>query len=323
MIDTGSTQSPNRMRNAFTLIEMIVVMAITALLVAIVVPSLSRARGQAQTTECLAHLRELARGWQMYTDESNGVFVPHRMPRKQNDSEHLYDVGNGFKVRPRWPGVIGKHVGIPAFNQPDPSNDRQDYDANIYACPVEPKWVDERNTGYGYNYQFLGNSRTSEASGRATYFPVYQSSVRNSSGTVVFADSMGSAAGFTLVSRKGFNSDDRDPARMANHGYTLDPPRLTKNADRGEEDERIRTAVDPRHDEKTNAVFADSHAETRSPRALGYRRARGGCFGEASANDSCRGIGSESPYEGPPEEADANNRFFSGTGKDDDPVPRL
>ncbi|MGB0714874.1 MAG: type II secretion system protein [Phycisphaerae bacterium] len=326
MQQSGSTCTGSRKHRGFTLIEMIVVMAIIALLVAIVVPSLSKARVQAQSTECLAHLRELARGWQMYTDENDGVFVPHRMPRKEglSASESLYDVGNGEKERPRWPGVLSSQIGIPAFDQPDPMNNRQDYDGKVYACPTEPKWVDERNMGYGYNYQFLGNSRPGKSSSsRPTYFPVFQSAIKSPSGTVVFADSMGTAAGYTPVSRKGFSSDDNDPARFANHGYTLDPPRLTPNADRAEENDRIRSAVDPRHGDKCNAVFMDTHAENKRPRALGYRLGKGDCYGESSADDTCRGIGSESSFEGTEEEKQATNRFFSGSGRDEDPVPRL
>jgi len=53
----------------FTLIELLVVVAIIAMLVAILMPSLSRARQQARAVKCLAHLRELAHGMVIYYDE--------------------------------------------------------------------------------------------------------------------------------------------------------------------------------------------------------------------------------------------------------------
>ena len=46
-----------RQNSAFTLIELLVVIAIIALLLAILMPSLSRARKQSRTVACMSNLK--------------------------------------------------------------------------------------------------------------------------------------------------------------------------------------------------------------------------------------------------------------------------
>jgi len=59
-------------RCAFTLIEMLVVIAILALLASIVIPSVSRALRSAKRTKCMSNQRQLAMGVYAYTLDYNG-----------------------------------------------------------------------------------------------------------------------------------------------------------------------------------------------------------------------------------------------------------
>jgi len=60
---------------AFTLIELLVVVSIISLLVAILLPSLSRARDQAKSVSCLARLKDFGTGLAAY-ENLNGDFLP-------------------------------------------------------------------------------------------------------------------------------------------------------------------------------------------------------------------------------------------------------
>ena len=63
---------------AFTLLELIVVIAIVALLMAILVPGLSHARAAMRTTACASNTRQMSMALQMYRDESDGWIFPLR-----------------------------------------------------------------------------------------------------------------------------------------------------------------------------------------------------------------------------------------------------
>jgi prepilin-type N-terminal cleavage/methylation domain-containing protein len=66
-------------RRAFTLVELLVVIGIIAVLMGLLLPSLSRAREAARRTKCLANLRTLGQAMNMYADSSRG-WLPNMNP---------------------------------------------------------------------------------------------------------------------------------------------------------------------------------------------------------------------------------------------------
>src|SRR5437867_4025628 len=57
----------------FTLIEVLVVVAIIALLIAILMPSLGGARDQARRVQCLSNLQQIGRAFHTYAADQRGI----------------------------------------------------------------------------------------------------------------------------------------------------------------------------------------------------------------------------------------------------------
>jgi prepilin-type N-terminal cleavage/methylation domain-containing protein/prepilin-type processing-associated H-X9-DG protein len=63
-------------RRAFSLVELLVALAILALVIALLLPAISKARAAAQRSQCLANLRQFAVADQMYINEWKDWHIP-------------------------------------------------------------------------------------------------------------------------------------------------------------------------------------------------------------------------------------------------------
>lgn len=276
-----------RLKRGFTLIELLVVIAIIGLLLAILIPSLSSARAQSKRVFCNASLKSLGQGMALYANSNRDMMVPGRLPKVDNDRWSV-PIEGGMKYRPTFLAMLGAEVGIPAFEDPQASatktdrfgerGDRQNYSSKVYVCPEVPEWVDERNGAYGYNYQFLGNSRLVEGATEIDDFknwPVFFSSIKTPENMIAAGDCMGTAASFAKNDRAEYSDNGRNPAAYGEEGFNLDPPFVdpTKGEMAGLEEDAsssLRTALHERHQSKAGVLWLDGHTTAETLADAGY-----------------------------------------------------
>jgi prepilin-type N-terminal cleavage/methylation domain-containing protein/prepilin-type processing-associated H-X9-DG protein len=79
-----------RSQAGFTMTELMVVIAIMAILSAILLPALNKGRSRSQAISCLNNLRQLQIGWQMYADDHEAL--------PANNYVNNSKLGSGFTV---------------------------------------------------------------------------------------------------------------------------------------------------------------------------------------------------------------------------------
>jgi prepilin-type N-terminal cleavage/methylation domain-containing protein len=96
-------------KRGFTLVELLVVIGIIALLISILVPTLSRASENGRRTRCLSNLRQLSMAWLSYANDNKGRICGSNT--NNPDARPFYDwVGNGDTRETITKGVLYPYV---------------------------------------------------------------------------------------------------------------------------------------------------------------------------------------------------------------------
>ena len=119
----------------FTLIELLVVVAIIALLIAILLPSLGRAKETAKCTRCLANLKALGMSSQLYNNEFSDFMCPGYYRVGSSSGENWANIFTYMKYIPQ---TIADTGASPIGSAPQPFNT-----STVLFCP------DGMTTGQG------------------------------------------------------------------------------------------------------------------------------------------------------------------------------
>jgi prepilin-type processing-associated H-X9-DG protein len=84
---------------------LLVVIGIIAVLIGILLPSLAKARAQAQQTQCMSNLRQWSMAWYMYCDANRGQ-LPFDGPDGSGKSANKKVIGPGSYNTPGGPGTL-------------------------------------------------------------------------------------------------------------------------------------------------------------------------------------------------------------------------
>jgi prepilin-type N-terminal cleavage/methylation domain-containing protein len=123
-------------KRGFTLIEVLVVIAIIALLIGILLPALSMARAEGQKAKCLANLRALGQAFATYSDDNEknltGPVVPKAECDWLYDGEYEYGGKTGLTV---W-SDIDFQAEVRPLNR-FVFGDTRSSDFSMYRCPTD------------------------------------------------------------------------------------------------------------------------------------------------------------------------------------------
>ncbi len=238
---------------AFSLVELLVVIAVIAVLISLLSPSLSGARHAARTVKCSSNLRQMIGAWNLYANDHRDRAMPLAY-------WSIEDIGSGQQVF--WWGSHGTLATPPEYARGfiAPYMDSTLFDGSAFECPGQ-KWGTYRPQGpsrtvtstYGYNGYYLSPAKTPGWALSIGHRPWQRLSLlQRPTELMVFADALLPSAGAAL------------PGNTA----LLDPPLLFSRSGGGAWRSNPSPTTAFRHARATDSrgigaavtAFADGHA---------------------------------------------------------------
>lgn len=122
-IRRGGQRTGQRKRKGFTLIELLVVISIIALLIAILLPSLARAKELANRTVCSANIRGIIQSMITYAQSNNGTFpVTNPATGLTYDNTPITPTGWSKGIATTTYATVDTWYVTPGSNPPAPAN---------------------------------------------------------------------------------------------------------------------------------------------------------------------------------------------------------
>lgn len=232
-----------KQKTGFTLIELLVVISIIALLLALLMPSLEKAREHGRRIVCLANLRGLAVAWMVYADDNGGKIVNGEAadaPRVREDTE-----------------AQRTYIEVPWAYETDPATSSYDQrreiekgalfkyskDTKMYRCPGG-------KAGHMRTYSIVNplNGQPFDNE-KAIYWVKNKSLVRRPHERIVFIDE-----GQTLINTNSYPGQTISETTGYDIGHSF---RIYYDQNRWMD------SPPARHDSGTTEVYADGHTAYR------------------------------------------------------------
>jgi prepilin-type processing-associated H-X9-DG protein len=234
---------PIRNIRAFTIVELMVVVSITAVMMAVMLPALGRVRGKAKALVCASNLRQLGFAFAGYADDYDGYAMP-----ATGDSKIYWwgkvDV-NGIDHREGfvWPYLASELEENSVYECPQQRFGSYGLQGKPPGEQDSKKWI---TSTYGYNGYYLCPPRSGwELDVNIRNRPWQKiTTVKGPDKVFAFSDTL-----IDLGSSGGIKNT-----------FLLDPPELYPDA--GSEwlkNQNPTTCF--RHNDRTNVVFIDGHCE--------------------------------------------------------------
>ncbi len=225
----------------FTLVELLVVVAIIALLLAVLLPGLSGARAQARAVVCASNIRQLAIANTAYTADNEGRFCPGAAGIRVRNLHRWHGI-RASKSQPFDP-LRGPLVGYVSGQ------------VAVRACPGFRRKVTGRTGafesgcgGYGYNQAYVGRVMRPRRNGSweilTDLYGVMSERVTRPAQTLMFADTA-----FASIADGVIEYSFAEPR--------FHPQYIHFNA-------RMDPSIHFRHSGRSNTAWCDGHVDNRS-----------------------------------------------------------
>ena len=174
-------------RRAFTLIELLTVIAIIGILAAIIIPTVGKVRETARSSQCISNQRQIAMAFGLYAGDHKGFLPRSGIPESWTLSVADYLPSKGKVVTNK-----------------------------IFVCPVAPQAPDDyASSVFSYTASFAlekGNAAT-KADGEDGNGPRLLNSIVNPSRTLLLVDGVVNATTYKANSSRGYTLVSTDLGR--------------------------------------------------------------------------------------------------------------